>query len=160
MHAEELSSQEAEERAQEVIPEKPGYWHNYLINNRREKRPAAYRIPFTKKPDGRVFYNVDEFAKFLEFEKRRRIGGMKLTGRAAEIMRAFGIGEAVGSTLGRKLNLTSISAQIDQATGRSFVQIISSDPLMVYRVEPGEATAIAEKLTEAAGECERASHAS
>jgi hypothetical protein len=65
-------------------------------------------------------------------------------------MRAFGIGEKGGSTTGRKLNVSTVSLQLDQATGERFVQLVTSEPLMVYRLELSEASALAKELTEAA----------
>ncbi|TDG24935.1 hypothetical protein EYW47_08925 [Paraburkholderia silviterrae] len=100
-------------------------------------------------------YSRDDLASLIEFEKTKRIGGVKLSGRAAEAMRAFGIGEKGGSTTGRKLNVSAVTLQADQATGARFVQLITSDPLMVYRLEISEAKALAKELADAAHAGER-----
>jgi hypothetical protein len=76
---------------------------------------------------------------------------MKLTGRAAEALRAYGIGTATGSTTGRKLEITGILDQTDEVTNEQFVQLIISEPLLVYRLDPEQARDIARRLYQAAG---------
>lgn len=142
----------------ELLPERTAeQWALWLQNNRNQSRRAAYRIPFERIAGG-VFYRREELAKFAEWEKSRRLGRIKLTGRAAEVLQAFGIGTAGGSIAGRKLNVTSITPQIDPASGKPFVQLVTDDPLMVYRLGLDQAKNIASELNEAIGVCERAEH--
>lgn len=151
-----LSNAVAAQVLSELMPEKtPDQWALWLQNNRNQARRVSYRIPFEKMAGG-VFYRRDELAKFAEWEKARQLGTIKLTGRAAEVLQAFGIGSATGSTTGRKLKVTGINPQVDQATGKPFIQCITDDPLMVYRLELDEAKAILKELGEAVGWCERA----
>lgn len=149
-----LNTRAAAEYLHEQIPgDSVQYWRQALINNRRSDRTPPYRVGF--KTVGRAaFYTPDELANFVEFEKGRRLGTMKLTGRAAEVMRAFGIGTASGSTTGRKLTVTAITPQTDEGTGKPFIQFITDDPLMVYRLELHEAKTIARELIDAIGACD------
>ena len=70
-------------------------------------------------------------------------------------MRAFGIGDKNGSSTGRILCIATINPQIDEATGQPFVQLITSDPMMVYRLEPNQAKSLAQELIEAVKICEK-----
>lgn len=132
----------------------PEQWALWLQNNRNQSRRAPYRIPFSRMAGG-VFYNPEELAKFAEWEKSRQLGKIKLTGRAAEVLQAYGINTTGGSTTGRKLKVSGINSQIDQATGTPYVQIVTDDPLMVYRLELGEAAGIARQLVTTIAECTR-----
>lgn len=129
-------------------------WALWLRNNRSQSRKVPYRIAFERISNG-TFYPPEELAKFVEWEKSRQLGTMKLTGRSAEVMRAFGIGTSSGSSTGRKLEIVGISPQFDQATGKAFVQLITADPLMVYRLAPEQACEIAQDLLAAADSQER-----
>lgn len=151
-----LTTQAAGDWLHEAIPdESPAYWRHVLINNRRQDRRPPHRIPFGTLGRAAV-YTVEALQAFAEFEKSRRLGEMKLTGRAAEALQAFGIGTGAGSTTGRKLQLTAINPQIDEASGKPFVQLVMNDPLRVYRVEVKEAKQIARQLIDAINECEEA----
>lgn len=133
-------------------------WLLWLQNNRNQARRVAYRIPHERGIEGiggGIFYRREELAKYADWEKSRQLGTLKLTGQAAEAMRAFGIGTASGSTTGRKLKVSGIKPQIDEATGTAFVQLITDDPLMVYRLELEQAEAILHGLGEAIGACRR-----
>ncbi|MFM0723423.1 hypothetical protein PQQ53_06990 [Paraburkholderia strydomiana] len=145
-----LSNSLAAQTLDENLPGKTlEHWMTWLQNNRNHARKVSYRIPFERMAGG-VFYLQEEINRFIEWEKGRQIGTVRLSGRAAEAMRAFGIGEKGGSTTGRKLNVSTVSLQLDQATGERFVQLVTSEPLMVYRLELSEASALAKELTEAA----------
>lgn len=140
----------------ELLPEKTAkQWSLWLQNNRNKSRRNAYRIPIERLGGG-VFYKPEDLQAFAEWESSRQLGTMKLTGRAAEVMRAFGIGDKNGSSTGRKLSVTAINPQIDESSGKPFVQFITSDPLMVYRLDPNEAKNIALELIEVANVCEKA----
>ena len=82
-----------------------------------------------------------------EFEKQRTLGTLKLSSRAAEALNAFGIGEANGSTTGRKLDCT-ITPQLDPLTRKHFVQIVVKEPLLVFRVEIDQAKELHAELAE------------
>ncbi len=140
---------------EQIADRTPEQWALWLQNNRNQARRVSYRIPFERMAGG-VFYLREELANFVEWEKSRQLGTIKLTGRAAEVIRAFGIGTTGGSTTGRKLNVTGITPQINEATGNPFVQVVTDDPLMVYRLELDEARQITADLLEAIAVCERA----
>lgn len=149
-----LSNNVAAQVLCELLPDKTSeQWLLWLQNNRNQSRRVSFRIPFERMAGG-VFYRREELAKFAEWDKSRQLGTIKLTGRAAEVMRAFGIGSG-GSTTGRKLKVTGINPQIDEATGKPFIQLITDDPMMVYRLELFEAKSIASELNEAVGVCEK-----
>lgn len=143
-----LNTQAAAELLTGVFPEKTAeQWALWLRNNRNQSRPAIYRVKAEQ--IGRVaFYTHEELAAFVEFEKSRQLGTIKLSSRAAEALQAVGFGTAGGSMTGRKLKITGITPQVDQETGQLFIQIIQSEPLMVYRLELEEAKAIAKELNE------------
>ncbi|VVP89042.1 hypothetical protein [Pseudomonas fluorescens] len=150
-----LSNSVAAQTLCELEPEKSvEQWMHWLQNNRNQSRRVPYRIPFERMAGG-VFYRREELVSFIDWEKSRQLGALKLTGRAAEVMRAYGIGEKSGSATGRKLKVTAINPQVDEATGTPFVQFITSDPLMVYRLELDEAEAIIREMAEAVGVCKR-----
>ena len=125
-------------------------WTLWLRNNRNQSRPAPYRIPIVRISNA-TFYRPDDIDQFVEWEKSRQLGTMKLTGRSAEVMRAFGIGSAGGSTTGRKLEIIGINQQFDEGNGEPYVQLVLGDPLMVYRLSSAKATQMAADLLNAAG---------
>lgn len=150
-----LSNSFAAQVLNELLPGKTvQQWELWLQNNRNQSRRVSYRIPFVRMAGG-VFYLREELAKFVEWEQSRQLGSIKLTGRAAEVVRAFGIGSASGSTTGRKLKVTDINPQIDDSTGKPFIRLVFDDPLMVYRIEVDAAQLIAQELIEAINVCER-----
>ena len=136
--------------SEQITDKTPEQWELWLRNNRNQSRKVPYRIAFERISNA-TFYRPEELAKFVEWEKSRQLGVMKLTGRSAEVMRAFGIGSSNGSTTGRKLEIVGITDQFDEATGARFVQLIISEPLMVYRLDPDQARQVAAKLLNAAG---------
>lgn len=149
-----LSTNAAGDWLHEAIPgESAAYWRTSLANNRKPDRKPPHRVPFSIIGRG-AFYSISDLIEFAEFEKSRRMGQMKLTGRAAEVIRAFGIGSG-GGTTGRNLKVTGITPQIDEASGKPFIQFITDDPLMVYRLELDEAKRIAKELLEASDLGER-----
>lgn len=151
-----INSRDAEAILQEALPEKPNYWKRFLTNNRDPNRNPPYRIPFERSTDGSVRYVREDLSKFVEWEKSRRLGSVKLTGRAAEVMRAFGIGEA-GSMAGRKFDF-SLTEQIDPITKTPYLQLVLTNPLMVFRLEIDEAKVLRQLLDENIQRSERMNH--
>ena len=129
-------------------------WMLWLQNNRNQSRRVPYRIPFVRLAGG-VFYHREEIANFAEWEKARSLGSIKLTGRAAEVLHAYGVGTTSGSATGRKLLVQGITTQVDQVTGAPYIQFITDDPLMVYRLEADEARAVTKNLNDAIRRCEK-----
>lgn len=123
-------------------------WALWLQNNRNPARRAAYRVPYVKLGGG-VFYDRDELDRFAEFERGRQLGAIKLTGRAAEVVKAMGIGTVGGSTTGRRMTVTGVLGQIDEVTRQPFVQFITAEPFMVYRLDLQQAGDIAKGLLQA-----------
>ena len=142
--AEELLSNSltAQTLSEELKSKTAEQWAGWLQNNRNQSRRVPYRIPF-RRINGGIFYAREELDKFVTFEKQRQVGTIKLTGRAAEVLRAYG-----GSSTGRKLKITTVNPQVDEDTGKLYIQVIADDPLMVYRLELDEAQAITSKFTE------------
>lgn len=151
-----MNSNVAGDVLHELMPDKPAdEWAIWLRNNRNQSRQVSYRVPFERISNG-AFYRKEDLAEFAAWEKSRQLGTLKLSPRAKEALEAFGVGIATGSTTGRKLTVTGINPQVDEATGKTFIQMIFSDPLRVYRVELGQAEAVAKELNEAIQFCKRA----
>jgi hypothetical protein len=154
-----LSTKKAAEWLHKVIPgESPKRWETALINNRRGDRKPPHRVPFTTVGRG-AYYTIEHLREFAEFEKTRRIGEMKVSGRAAELMAAMGVGQPGGSTTGRRWEY-QLSPQPEEGTGNTVIQLVTQNPLRIWRLELGEARAFAKELMDLIGVCERASHAS
>lgn len=128
-------------------------WETWLRNNRNGKRNAIRIVPFERVGKA-AMYRPAAVADFIEFEKSRRVGSVRLSGRAVEALRAFGVGEAGGSATGRKLSYT-LTAQVDPATGRHYAQFITRDPLMVFRLEQDQVCALAAEFSELAANFKR-----
>lgn len=144
-----LNGSVAAQMLSELLMEKnPTQWALWLQNNRNQLRNVSFRVPYVKMAGG-VFYRRDDIAKFAELEKSRQLGTIKLTGRAKEALAAFGVGTANGSTTGQKLTVTGINPQVDQTNGKTFIQLVVSEPLKVYRLELDQAEAILKELSEA-----------
>jgi len=138
----------------EQFPDKTAaQWTAWLQNNRNPARNAIYPIPFERVSKG-VLYRADELAKFVEFEKSRQIGEMRLSRRGAEALRAVGFGEHGGSATGRKLDCQVVAAR-DEATGEHFAQLIIRHPLLVFRMGPEQVRALARDLKETADAFDR-----
>jgi hypothetical protein len=148
MSQELLSASVAAEVLAEILPDRnPAQWELWLRNNRNQARKAVYRIPVQRISNG-AFYTRDELAKFAEWEKGRRLGKVTVTGRAAEVMRAFGIGEASGGAHGRRLSC-SVNVQPGEAGTAPYVQLIVNDPLLVFRLDADDLADLIKELTEA-----------
>jgi hypothetical protein len=141
-----LSAAAAGDFLQRLMPEKTAaQWAMFLQNNRKPGRQVTYRVPFERLGSMGAFYSPAELQRFAEWEKQRTLGAVKLSGRAAEALHAFGIGQAGGSTTGRQLDY-SINPQIDPATQEPYLQLIVRDPLMVFRVSQAQAKGLQEEL--------------
>lgn len=136
------STQAAAELLSEQVGEAVGYWITRLANMRNPKRAVSYRLNFAT-TEGRLgLYAEADLRSFIEFEKTRRIGDMKLSPRAAEALRAFGVGQPGGSTTGRKLNYTATLQPSNDGISKPFVQLLIKDPLLVFRLEHDEFNAM------------------
>lgn len=142
-----LSTQAAAAALHEAIPEPEGYWARFLMNNKRPDRNPPFRVEFVKMGGG-VLYPRKALADFIAWEKSRRLGTTKLTGRAAEALRAFGIGEAGGGTTGRSLECT-VHPQQDPTTGQPYIQLIVKNPLLVFHLNVGQAEELIRELQSA-----------
>lgn len=150
-----LSNQAAIELLTELVPGRTAQqWAVALQNNRNPSRKVPHRIPYVRM-SGSVFYKRDDIASFAEFEKVRQLGSIKLSPRIAEALRAYGVGDPGGSTTGRSLNVSAVNLQVDQSTAKPFIQVIATDPLMVYRIEVPDAKALAQELAQAVDAAER-----
>lgn len=128
-------------------------WETWLRNNRNGTRNAVHSIPFERVGKG-AMYRAEDLAKFVVWEKSRRLGTMKLSNRAAEALHAVGFGEQGGSATGRSLDCQVVAA-IDEATGRHFAQLVIRNPLLVFRLESEQVRALAYELTEMADAFDR-----
>lgn len=148
-----LSRQAAAEWLTQQLQDKTiQQWTLWLRNNANTARPASYRIP-TEQIGRGTFYNLDELEKFAEFEKGRQLGQLKLSGRVAEVLQAFGTGTANGSTNGRKWKGGSANLGTDK--GAVFVQAIINEPLTVFAMTPAQAIEFGRELIEAGQAAQR-----
>lgn len=144
MSQELLNTQAAADWLDKAIPgESRSYWSGVLINNRRNDRSQVYKLPLTRIGKG-AFYSVEALNSYAEFEKSRRLGSIKLSGRAAEALHAFGVGQG-GSTTGRIWKGASVTLQTDGA-GEVFVQLVIEEPLAVFRMAHQQALELGEEL--------------
>ena len=147
METELFSRSVAAEWLAQRLPEKtPEQWALWLRNNANTARRAVYRVPVETLGRG-SFYLPEELKKFVEFEKSRQLGAIKLTGRAAEMLQAFGTGTRHGTTHGRRWCGGTVNlAKSDEAV---FVQTIISEPLTVFAMTAEQATEFGRELIEA-----------
>lgn len=142
-------TQAAAELLAEQVGESVDYWTTRLANMRNPKRSVAYRLNFSA-TEGRLgLYAEEDLRAFIEFEKTRRIGKVTLSPRAAEALRAFGVGQPGGNTTGRKLNCSIHVQPGNDNTSGPFVQLIVNDPLLVFRIDADELDSLIKELTEA-----------
>ena len=144
------NSQAAQFLSRQLPDKTPDQWELWLRNNRNQARKAVYRIDAVH-ISNRSFYRQQELTKFVGWERSRRLGVMKLTGRAAEALRAYGVGTANGSTTGRKLEVLGIHEQVDPVTKERYVQLTIDNPLMVYRLDLEQAGVVARQLFQLVG---------
>lgn len=127
-------------------------WALWLRNNANTARRAVYRVQV--ETVGRsAFYKPDELEKFVEFEKGRQLGQLKLTGRAAEVLQAFGTGTEGATTNGRKWKGGSANLGTDK--GAAFVQTIINEPLTVFAMTTDQAIEFGRELIEAGQAAQR-----
>ena len=152
--AQELISRQAaaEWLSQQLTDKDPEQWALWLRNNANHARRAIYRVP-VETVSRAAFYSPAELEKFVEFEKSRQLGTLKLTGRAAEVLQAFGIGQAGSSTQGRKW--PGANANLAEHNGRASIQVIISNPLLVFAMTPAEAAEFGKELIEVAQAAQR-----
>lgn len=146
-----MTAQVLSERLQDKTPEQ---WAGWLQNNRNQSRRVPYRIPF-QRISGGIFYARDELDKFVEFEKQRQGGAIKLTGRAAEVLQAYGTGTSSGTAYGRRWK--GASASLGNGNDGVFVQAILNEPLLVFAMTPDQAIEFGTELAEAGKAAKRIS---
>lgn len=142
-----LSNSMAAESLHRIFPNRDvQQWSMWLQNNRNQSRSVPYRIPFVRMHGG-VFYEVEELNRFADWERARSLGTIKLSGRAAEALAAYGVGSDNGGAYGRSLAYTVMPAVTEE--GEPFVRLMTEKPLAVYRLEIAQALALANELVEA-----------
>lgn len=118
------------------------HWVTWLANDRRPGRAGL--LPPAAGP-GRPKYHRAALEAFVESERAKRLRSYGPSGRAQEVMKAFGIGEEGGSRTGRRLDC-QVMGQLDEATNRGFVQLQIASPLLVYRLSSAQARTLAAEL--------------
>lgn len=153
MHDELLSTQAAAEYLAKELPTKTeDRWALWLRNNRNQSRSAIYRIPVIHV--GRpAFYNPQDLDAFIEFERRMQAGALPLSGRAKQALQAFGLGEPGSTGLGRQWK--GGSANLAASENDALVQLVITEPLMVFALSPEQAQAIGRELLEAGQAAQR-----
>lgn len=153
MEQELLSNSMAAQSLSEQLQDKTAeQWAGWLQNNRNQSRTVPYRIPF-ERVSGGVFYARDELDKFIEFEKQRLVGSIKLTGRAAAVLHAYGTGTSGGTRHGRQWK--GGSANLANDNGDVFVQAVVSEPLTVFRMTAEQAIEFGTELVQTGKAAER-----
>ena len=138
----------AEWLAQQMIGDDkktPEQWALWLRNNANHARQAIYRIP-TERFGGGTFYNIEELRKYAEWAKLKWLGTLRLSGRAAQALKAFGIGEAGGGTLGRKWKGAHVNLHPSSDGSEPIVQMIVNQPLMVFALSLSDAAELGRAL--------------
>lgn len=144
-----LTSAAAEYVHDRIAGHTVNYWSQRLINMRRKDRPQTYQMPFTML-SGAATYEQADLDNFVEFEKARRLEGKSLKGRAAEVVRAFGIGEPAGSTQGRVLKHAAANLHLMPGAAQDVaVQMIIGNPLAAWLMTAEQAIALGKELTDA-----------
>ncbi|MGZ8288198.1 MAG: hypothetical protein ACXW2U_07210 [Telluria sp.] len=139
----------AAEFLHELLPGKtPTYWSGRLVNMRRSDRSKALAIPFST-AGKTVFYDENDIRLFADFERSCYLGKVKVTGRAAEALKAFGIGQAGGGAQGRAFKGATVNIQVSNDDGQPFVQTIVNEPLTVFVMTPDQAIEFGKELIEA-----------
>ena len=130
----------------QAMPDKTSaQWALWLRNNRNQSRQASYRIDVQRFGKKACYLPVD-LERFVDWEKSRQLGTVKLSGRVVEVMRAYGINEVGGGNYGRKLDYeVQLSSEQDRPD-RQFVRLMIKRPLGVFRLEADEAEALAKEL--------------
>lgn len=132
--------------ADKLTARSPDQWAMWLRNNRNHAHRTTYRIP-TEKVGREVFYRLEELDKFIAFEASRTVGEFKLSSRAAEALHAMGIGKPGATSQGRKFESGSANGAV-APDGTTFVQVVLSSPLAVYRLTPQQAIDFGKDLTD------------
>lgn len=139
----------AAEFLHEQLPGKtPTYWSGRLVNMRRIDRSTALAIPFSRAGKA-AFYDETDLRLFADFERMCHLGKVKVTGRAAEALKAFGIGQAGGGAQGRTFKGATVNMQVNNDDGQPFVQTIVNEPLTVFVMTADQAIAFGKELIEA-----------
>ncbi len=149
-----LSRQAAAEwLAQQLQDKNAEQWALFLRNNANNARRAIYRLP-VEQIGRNSFYQPDELAKFVQFEQGRQLGQLKLTGRAAEVLQAFGTGTRGATANGRKWKGGSANIGLTNS-GERFVQTMINEPLTVFAMTPAQAVEFGKELIEAGQAAQR-----
>lgn len=140
-----LSNQAAAEFLNKQIPgEGEKYWIDRLNNRRRTDRPQPFDLKFTTFEGKQGFYREEDITAYIEFEKAARVGKVKLSSRAAQALHAFG-----GTAQGRQFAGAGVNLQVSNDTGKTFVQTVIREPLMVFAMTPAQAIEFGKELVEA-----------
>ncbi|CAM3319246.1 hypothetical protein [Polaromonas hydrogenivorans] len=130
----------------QALPEKtPAQWALWLRNNRNQSRHASYRINVQRFGKKACYLPVD-LERFVDWEKSRQLGTVKLSGRVVEVMRAYGMDEVGGSNYGRKLAYEVQLSFEEGSPDKQFVRLMIKRPLGIFRLEADEAEALAKEL--------------
>ena len=146
-----LSVKNAAQRLADLLGGNADRWRVWLANDRRPGR--AHQLTPVMGP-GRPRYQLAALEAFVTTERARRMKESGPSGRIAEVLKAVGIGEEGGSSTGRRLDC-QVSAQLDEATGAGFIQMVVATPLLVYRLSPNQARGLAADLNQEAADAER-----
>ncbi len=126
------------------------HWHTWLKNDRKPGRKNL--LPPLPGP-GRPRYLMVAVEALIAAERARRMQDGQPVGRAAEVMKAFGIGEG-GTNTGRHLE-AHVYGQLDEHAKVGFVQLHVLHPMLMFRLTPDQARQLAAELIEEAKYADR-----
>lgn len=129
-----------------VLGGKPARWTIWLANDRKPGRAQYLRV---EPGPGRPRYARSVVDAYVDAQRAKRLREQGPSGRAVEVLEAFGIGTEAGSSTGRRFS-AQVLPQLDEGTGVPFVQLITASPLAVYRLSVTQAREVAAELTDAA----------
>lgn len=149
-----LSRQAAAEwLAQQLQDKNAEQWALFLRNNANNARRAIYRLP-VEQVGRSAFYQPAELEKFIQFEQGRQLGTLKLSGRAAEVLQAFGTGTSGATANGRKWKGGAANIGVTN-NGERFIQTMINEPLIVFAMTPAQAVEFGKELIEAGQAAQR-----
>jgi hypothetical protein len=151
-----LSTNAAAEILDGALGEGVPYWAQFLVNNRRNDRDPAYRIEF-ERFRGMAVYREEQLDRFIEWERGRQLGRIRIDAAAARALHAFGVGAATGGPAGRQWG-GSVRTVTDPATGKKHLQLIINEPLLVYRLDYEQGRSLVRSLERAMSALNRSSH--
>ena len=139
---ERMTPQRAAERLAQLAPRRDtANWLRWLAHNRNPKRPAAFRVPYTKDA-GRIWYSENALKQAAATDRAVQAGH---TAKEATLLQA-----AEGGLLNRPWrDAGRVYGQFDHSKGEPFVKLAIDSPLMTFRLSLHDAATLMVELDNA-----------